>query len=120
MGHCPDLSQTQGLIAVTEIVDEIGIETAEISENHENSVIHGTAEMIAGSINVVIGGKANGHRTGPQTGQIVAVTLLRNRQENHHHPSKSGFLPVLNHVPQFPLSSLMPNLCTTESQEMSL
>jgi hypothetical protein len=51
------------VIAVTGTVGEI--ETAGISGSHENSVIHGIAEMIVDSINVVIDDKENGLQTGP-------------------------------------------------------
>lgn len=121
MGHCPNSNQIRGVIAVTgTVVDEIGIETAEISASHENSVIHEIAEMTVGSINVVIDDKENGPPIGPWTGKIAAVNLLRNRPESHYRPRRSGFLLALNHGPRFLRSSLMPNLCTTESRAMSL
>lgn len=119
MGHCPNSSQIRGVIAVI-VVDEIGIETAEISASHENSVIHGIAEMTVVSINVVIDDKENGPRIGPWTGKTAAVNLLRNLRESHHHLKRSGFLFGLNHALRFLRSSLMPTLCTSESRAMSL
>lgn len=121
MGRCPNSNQIRGVIAVTgTVVDEIEIETAEISASHENSVIHGIAEMTVVSINVVIDDKENGPQIGPWTGKIAAVNLLRNRRESHHRPKRSRFLLALNHALRSLRSSLMPNLCTTENRAMSL
>lgn len=121
MGRCPNSNQIRGVIAVTgTVVDGIEIETAEISASRENSVIHGIAEMTVASINVVIDDKEIGPQIGPRTGQIAAVNFPRNRLESHHRPKRSGFLLALNHALRSLRSSLMLNLCTTESRAMSL
>jgi hypothetical protein len=116
-GHCLNSNRSQGVIVVTGTVD--GIETAGNSGSHENSVIHGIAEIIVDSINVMIDDKESGPRTGLWTGKIAAVIPLQNRRQERH-PSKSGFLRAPNHAPRFPRSSLMLTLCTTESRAMSL
>jgi hypothetical protein len=120
MNHCRDSNQNQELIAVTGTGDETGIETVEISGGLKISLIHGTEEMIAGSINGMIEDKENDPQTGPKTGRIAAVIRRQNCQEKHLLLSRNGSSLVLNHGPRFQRSLLMPNLCTSESRAMSL
>jgi hypothetical protein len=63
--------------------EETGI--AGISESHENSVIHGTGEMIAAliKINGVIDGKETGPQIDRRTGMTAGVSLCQNHQERH-------------------------------------